>query len=164
MDFGIKEKVALVVGGSKGIGRAISKDLGREGCKVVVVAQKRDAIDETVAAIRAAGGTAMGLSGDMTNKESIVRVVADARAAFGEIEIGVFNTDVIAKARFEEATDETYLTSFQTYALAYAWFAQQLLPAMKERRWGRLVTAGSMAVRMPHREYPLIGSTVGRAA
>ena len=76
MDFGIKEKVALVVGGSKGIGRAISKDLGREGCKVVVVAQKRDAIDETVAAIRAAGGTAMGLSGDMTNKESIVRVVA----------------------------------------------------------------------------------------
>jgi 3-oxoacyl-[acyl-carrier protein] reductase len=164
MDLGIAGKVAVVVGGSKGIGRAISEELGREGCKVVVVAQKQDAIDDTVAAIRAAGGTAIGMSGNMTDKEAITRVIADTRKAFGEVDIGVFNTDLTTRARFEEATDETYLAAFQTYALAYAWFAQQVLSAMKDKRWGRLVTVGSMAVRMPHREYPLIGMNVGRAA
>ena len=128
MDLGIAGKAAIVVGGSKGIGQAISLELGREGCRVVVVAQQQDAIDETVAAIRTAGGTAIGMSGDMTDKEAIARVVADARAAFGDIDIGVFNTDAMGRARFEDATDDIYLTFFRTYALAYGWFAQQLLP------------------------------------
>ena len=52
MDLGLAGKVALVSGGSKGIGRAISEELGREGCRVVVTARGKEAVDETVSAIR----------------------------------------------------------------------------------------------------------------
>jgi 3-oxoacyl-[acyl-carrier protein] reductase len=164
MDFGIAGKVAVVAGGSRGIGRATAIDLGREGCKVVVVARSHGPIDETVAAIRAAGGTAMGISADLTDKDEIGHMLEQARAAFGPVEIGIFNTDGALRGRFEETTDEDFAEAYNTFALSYTWFMRQLLPQMKQKKWGRVVTIGSMSVKMPHREYPLILHNSARAA
>ncbi len=71
MDLGIAGKTALVSGGSKGIGRAISEGLAREGCRVVVTARGPEAVADTVEAIRAAGGTAAAVPGDFTKKDEI---------------------------------------------------------------------------------------------
>ena len=65
MDLGIKGRTALVLGGSKGIGRQIALDLADAGANVIVVARGQAAIDDTVAAIRASGGTASGISADL---------------------------------------------------------------------------------------------------
>ena len=56
MDLGLRDKVALVSGGSKGMGRAAAEELAREGARVLILARGQDAIDDTVAAIRAGGG------------------------------------------------------------------------------------------------------------
>ena len=100
MDLGIRDKVALVVGGTRGIGRAISTELGREGCKVVVAARRQDSLDETVAEIQAAGGQATGLSADLSILENYDRVFEHAKATFGAPDIAVFNMETPAPGRF----------------------------------------------------------------
>src|SRR3546814_3353433 len=66
MDLGIAGKVAIVTGGSHGIGRAVSEELGRNGCRVVVVARGQEQLDSTVDAIRSEGGEAIAVSADLT--------------------------------------------------------------------------------------------------
>jgi 3-oxoacyl-[acyl-carrier protein] reductase len=83
MDLGIAGKVALVTGGSKGIGRATSEELGRAGCRVVVAAREQQAIDDTVRSIRTSGGEAVGFSGDLTNVENYARAVARNSSSAG---------------------------------------------------------------------------------
>src|SRR6202044_2607509 len=77
MDLGINGKVALVTGGSKGIGRAISLELAAAGVKVAVVARERAAIDSTTAAITEQGGIAIGISADLSKLESYDAIVAE---------------------------------------------------------------------------------------
>ncbi|MFA5548820.1 MAG: SDR family NAD(P)-dependent oxidoreductase, partial [Porticoccaceae bacterium] len=77
MDLGITGRIALVTGGSHGIGRAISLDLARNGCRVVVVARKQQWLDETVKAIRDEGGEAIAVSADLLDLSSYPRMVAE---------------------------------------------------------------------------------------
>src|SRR5271169_6752665 len=70
MDLGITGKVALVTGGSHGMGRSISEELGRNGCKVVVVARGREQLDRTVKAITDEGGEAIAVSADLSSFDS----------------------------------------------------------------------------------------------
>src|ERR1700744_1826638 len=90
MDLGITGKVALVTGGSHGIGRAISEELGRNGCRVVVVARGREQIDETLEAIRRDGGTASGVTADLTQLDSYPQMAEAAHAAFDWPDIAIY--------------------------------------------------------------------------
>src|SRR3546814_15828070 len=75
MDLGITGKVAVVTGGSHGMGRAVAEELGRNGCRVVVVARGQQRLDETVEAIRREGGQAVAVSADITRLESFPLIV-----------------------------------------------------------------------------------------
>ena len=164
MDFGIAGKVALVSGGSKGMGRATAEDLGREGCKVIVTARGAEAVDETVAAIRAAGGTAIGVCGDFTRKDEIERICAQGKAAFGPIDIGVFNVYGPQSGRYDEVTDEALLQAYNDMVMALHWMTQALIPDMKAKRWGRLVNINSISSKEVHRALPLFTANLTRVA
>ena len=129
MDFGIAGKVALVSGGSKGIGRAISEELGREGCRVVVAARGKEAVDETVEAITRAGGTAVGVPADFTKQGEIARAVAAAREAFGPPEIAVLNTYGPVVDGFDNATDEDFLRAYNDMVMSQVWLVREVVPA-----------------------------------
>jgi 3-oxoacyl-[acyl-carrier protein] reductase len=162
MDFGLNGKVALVSGGSKGIGRAISEELGREGCRVVVTARGKEAVDETVSAIQIAGGTAVGVPADFTVKADIERVVSEAHAAFGPVEIAVFNVYGPNDGHFDDSTDEAFEKAYNDMVMALVWMTRAVAPDMKTAGWGRLVTIGSICAKEPHRDLPLLTANVTR--
>src|SRR3546814_14379217 len=80
MDLGIAGKVAIVTGGSHGIGRAVSEELGRNGCRVVVVARGQEQLDSTVDAIGSEGGEAIAVSADITAFDCFPRMVDETRS------------------------------------------------------------------------------------
>lgn len=162
MDFGIRGKVALSGGGSKGIGRAISEELAREGCRVVVAARGIEAVDETVAAIRAAGGEAAGVSTDMTKKDGIARAVAFAAETYGEPDIVIGNVYGPTHGRWDETEDDDFLAAYQDIVMSEVYLCRAVIPAMKRKGWGRIVTVNSICSKEPHRKLPLVTANVTR--
>jgi len=164
MDLGIAGKVALVSGGSKGMGRATSIELAREGCKVVVTARGNDAVDSTVAEIRAVGGTAVGITGDFTKRDEIERIVTEARSQLGPIEIAVFNVYGPQSGRYDEVDDAALLSAYNDMVMALHWMSRAVLPDMKAAGFGRLVNINSIGSKEVHRALPLFTANLSRVA
>lgn len=162
VDFGIRDKVALVSGGSKGIGRATAEELGHEGCRVIVTARGKEAVDETVSTIREAGGTAVGITGDFTKKDDIRRIVEEGRQMLGPVDIAVFNVYGPTTGRYEELDDGAFNDAYNDMVIALHWMTSAVLPDMKARGWGRLVTINSISSKEVHRTLPLFTANVTR--
>jgi 3-oxoacyl-[acyl-carrier protein] reductase len=151
MDLGIAGKVAVVTAGTHGMGRAIADELGRNGCRVVVVARGRAGLDQTVEAIRRGGGEAVGVCADLTRLESYPYIVEQAVAAFGSPDIGIFAPVAPPAGAFDDFSDEDFDRSYTYIVKAFAHFARAMVPGMKARGWGRIVTVGSGAAKSPAR-------------
>ena len=151
MDLGIAGRVAVVTGGSRGIGRAISEELGRNGCRVVVVARDGDQIDDTVNVIRREGGTAIGVSADITDHNSFPEIVKQSIAAFDVPDIAIYSPVAPPSGGFADFTDEDFDQAYHSVVKGFAHFARAFTPGMREKRWGRIVTIGSGHGRLPAR-------------
>jgi 3-oxoacyl-[acyl-carrier protein] reductase len=155
MDLGIAGKVALVTGGSGGIGRQISEELGRNGCRVVVVARGREQLDRTVETIEKEGGTAVGVSADITSFESFPYIVEKAKAAFGAPDIAIFSPVAPPSGASSEFEDADFDKAYAFVVKSFNHFARAVAPGMKANRWGRIVTIGSGHARLPARRATL---------
>jgi 3-oxoacyl-[acyl-carrier protein] reductase len=162
MDFGIRGKVAISSGGSKGMGRAVSEDLAREGCRVVVAARGHEAVDEVVAGIRASGGEAVPAYVDMASKDGIEEAVGIARAAFGDPQIVVGNVYGPQHGRFDDTSDEDFRQAYEQMVMSQVHLVRAVTPAMKRQGWGRIVLIGSNSSKEPHRELPLVTANITR--
>src|SRR5438105_4530312 len=111
MDLQISKKIALVLGGSRGNGRAVAEELAREGCKVVIVARNPDTIGRTVAEIAANGGDVGGIVGDITDKNRLDAMFSEVRDAHGAPDILIYNNSGPPNPSFDEATDDDYLVA-----------------------------------------------------
>src|SRR3954468_21417036 len=144
MDFGIAGKVALVVGGSKGIGLESARMLAAEGCRVAIVARTQKHIDFAVSGINGDGGDAVGISADMTKQAEIERSVAETTKAFGPPLIVITQADFHVRGFFDEVTQyEDYVDSYRAYTMAQVYMLHAVVPAMKAAGWGRYVHIGS---------------------
>ncbi len=164
MDFGIAGKVALSSGGSKGMGREVSIDLAREGCKVVVCARGKEAVDDTVATIRDAGGEAVPAYVDMATKDGIDEAVRIAEENWGSPDIAVGNVYGPRHGRWEETSDEDFREAYEQMLMSQVYLLRAVTPAMKEKGWGRIVLIGSISSKQPHKELPLVTANVTRTA
>jgi 3-oxoacyl-[acyl-carrier protein] reductase len=157
MDLGIAGRVALVSGGSHGIGRAIAEELGRNGCRVVVVARGQEQLDRTVDAIKRQGGEAVAVSADITSFDSFPRIVEQARSVFDVPEIAVYAPVAPPPGSFDDFNDADFDRAYDNVVKGFAHFARAVVPGMKAKRWGRIVTIGSGAAKVPTRRSVLPG-------
>jgi 3-oxoacyl-[acyl-carrier protein] reductase len=159
MDLGLSNKIAIVAGGSRGCGRGIAEELAKEGAAVVVTGRDQATVDATVAHIGANGGKALGVVADMLLQADAVRIVAEARKAFGDPDILVVNPPGPNRVRgFEETSDEEFRAANEHWVMSLVFLARQVLPAMKAKRWGRIVDIASIGVKTPHLEDPMYTS------
>ena len=162
MDFGLKDRIAVSSGGSKGMGRAISEELAREGCRVVVAARGAEAVADTVDTIRAAGGQAIGVRADMATKTGVAAARDAACAAYGDPEIVIGNVYGPTHGRFEDTKDEDFQAAYDSMVMSQVHLLRTFTPAMKARGWGRVVLINSIASKEPHNEFPLVSANVTR--
>lgn len=159
MDLGLKGKVAIVAGGSRGCGRGIVEELAREGASVVLSGRNREAVQSTVAHVQALGGSAHGVVADMLLKADAGRIVSEARTTFGDPDILVVNPPGPNRVRgFDATSDEEFRSANEHWVMSLVFLAREVLPAMKSRRWGRIVDIASIGVKTPHLDDPMYTS------
>ena len=145
MDLGLKDRVALVTGASKGIGRGIAAGLAAEGARVALASRSKERIEAAAAEV---GGR--GYVFDSGDLDAVPEVIERVQQDLGPIEIYVANTggppagpDPLGFTR------EQWEAAHRTLVLSPMAFIERLLPGMRERGFGRVVAIGSIAVREP---------------
>lgn len=155
MDYRIEGRVALVVGGSKGIGLEVARGLAAEGARVAVVARTPAPIDAAVAGIVAEGGEAIGVPSDMSTRDGIGAAVEEVRERLGPPLIVVTQADFHVRGFFAEVTDpEAYVESYRTYTLSQVHMLHAVLHGMQDAGWGRYVHIGSATAKEPQNKPP----------
>ncbi|MDP6041187.1 MAG: SDR family oxidoreductase [Candidatus Latescibacteria bacterium] len=151
MDLGLKDRRAIVTGGSQGIGRACALALAREGVRVCIVARTQEKLDAVVAEINEAGGEGHSVSVDLTRQESCEQVVKETVEAFGGVDILVNNVGAAKNADILELNVEQISEALQLKSYSYLRMAQLVIPHMKENGWGRIVNIAGGAGTSPTR-------------
>ena len=141
----LKNKVAVVTGASKGIGAGIAKSLAAEGAAVVVnYASSKEGADRVVAEIVGKGGEAIAVQGDVANASDVQRIFADAKKAFGRLDVLVNNAGVYQFAPLAEITEEQFHRQFNTNVLGLILATQEAVKFFGAEG-GSIINIGSTA-------------------
>ena len=149
MDLGLAGKVAVVTASSKGLGRAVAEELAAEGAKVVICARGEEALRMAAAAMRAQGADVLDVVADVSDSADAKRVIYSAIDHFGKVDILVNNTGGPPSGQFDSLTPEMWDTAAQILLKSVVEMTRLVLPAMKERRWGRILNVTSVAAKQP---------------
>jgi NAD(P)-dependent dehydrogenase (short-subunit alcohol dehydrogenase family) len=153
MDLGLRGKVALVTGGSKGIGRGIAETLIGEGCHVAICARGAELQQATAELAKQAmvGARATGVHADMTVDADRQALVEGTLREFGAVDILVNNAAAVGAARtIDGAPVEEWRKTFELNVFAAVHMVQLVLPGMRERGWGRIINISSENGTQPY--------------
>ncbi|HLP22483.1 MAG TPA: SDR family oxidoreductase [Microbacteriaceae bacterium] len=140
MELGIRGKVALVLGASGGLGGGAARALAAEGVVVVCAGRDRGRLDGIVAEIVHAGGVAHAVQLDLADRSRIDAVVTDIEERIGGIDILVNVSGGPAPSGVAAQPLDTWTEQFNSMVLAIIALTDRVLPGMRERRWGRIIT------------------------
>jgi 3-oxoacyl-[acyl-carrier protein] reductase len=150
MDLGIKGKVAVVCGGSSGIGKATAMSLAREGAKVALCARNPKTLEAAAADIRQAfKAEVFYQSTDVTDANGVEAFLEETHHKLGCPDILVNNAGGPPPGNFQSTPPNAYETAHRLTLASAVSFSRQVLPHMQKRRWGRIVTITSMSVKQP---------------
>jgi 3-oxoacyl-[acyl-carrier protein] reductase len=154
VELELKDKVALVTGASRGIGRAIALALAREGAQVALCSRKAGDLDAAAARIReATGGQPLCVPGDLSTLAGVEAAVTATRNRFHRIDILVNNAGAIRGGGFLEIPDAQWLDDWSLKLMGYIRMARAVFPIMKAQGGGRIVNVTGAAARNPTATY-----------
>jgi 3-hydroxybutyrate dehydrogenase len=143
----LADRVALVTGGGRGIGRAIALAFAREGASVAVVARTAAEVEAVAAEVRAQGRKAVALPGDVTDSARVESVARAAAEALGPIQILVNNAGLAVSAKVLDTDDALWERHLRVNLTGAFYMSRAVLPGMLAARWGRIVNIASTAAR-----------------
>ena len=158
MDLGLKDKVALVTGGSSGIGLAIAAKLAAEGCKVAIAGRQKAKLDAATVEIPGAHGFACGVS----EPAQVSRLVDQVIAAFDRIDIVVSNAGTHLPGRLEDVETGALARHIETKVLGAWELAKRVAPYMRRQGGGRFIVIIGQAGKVPQANG--IASAISNAA
>jgi NAD(P)-dependent dehydrogenase (short-subunit alcohol dehydrogenase family) len=149
MDLGLKDRVALVTGGSSGIGKACAIELAREGSKVFIVARDPGRLKEAATDIAAIGVSVASASADLSTAEGCRRAFDACVRAFGHADVLINCAGAARQANVLNLETELIDEALELKLYGYLRMAQLVIPGMRERRWGRIVNIAGAAGASP---------------
>lgn len=162
MDLGIKGKVALVTGGSQGIGKGVALKLAAEGAIVVIAARGQTSLDEVADRIKHQGGQALAIAADVSKAGDCQKLIQQIREKFGRLDILVNNAGTSATGEFETVTDQAWQDDFDLKLFAAIRLSRMAIPLMKKYGWGRIINMTNIGAKEPRAKSA--PTTVTRAA
>jgi 3-oxoacyl-[acyl-carrier protein] reductase len=146
MDLGLRDRVCVITGASRGIGRATAVALAAEGAALLLVGRNEEALAETAGAV---GGRAETLALDVTDTDAGDRVLEACQSRYDRIDALVNNAGTSAVRPLEELTDEEWQEQWELHVMAPMRLMRAAAPAMAEQGWGRIVNVCSSSGKRP---------------
>ncbi len=141
-------KIALVTGGSRGIGRAIALALAEAGCDVAVnYLNSREQANEVVKQIAALGHKAIAIQADVSKDEEVRRLISDVDAQLGQVDILINNAGINPIKPLDELGLDDWNQVISANLTSAFLVAQAVVPGMRRRKWGRLIMLSSVAAQ-----------------
>jgi 3-oxoacyl-[acyl-carrier protein] reductase len=160
MDLGLRDRVVLISGAHRGTGAGTARVFAAEGARVAVHGHEPGQADAVADGIRAAGGIAVAVDGDLHTEEGAARVVAMTEAALGPVSVLVNNYGAPVDSSWDTPAGE-WVRGWEVNLLTAVRLTQRVLPGMKARRWGRIVFLGTVGTDRPGDRNPDYYGTKG---
>ena len=160
MDLELKDKVAIVGGASKGLGRACAQVLAEEGAKLTICSRTKEDLDKAAAEIHeTTGADVFVFAGDLDKHETIKDLVAATVEKYGQLDVMVNNSGGPPLARSATATEEQWATAVQRSLLFFARMCRESIPHLKNQGGGRIINILASTVYQPIDNLALSGAT-----
>jgi 3-oxoacyl-[acyl-carrier protein] reductase len=145
----LKNKVVLITGASTGIGAAAARAFAEQGSKVVVhYNASKEAAEKVAREVKSAGGEALLVGGDVTKSANIKRIVADALAGFGRIDVLVNNAGgLVQRTKIEDYSEDFLHQVLDLNVIQVAMFMHEVVPTMRKQGGGNIINVSSIAAR-----------------
>ncbi len=160
MDLGLNEKVSVVTGASRGIGKAIALALAREGSHVAIGARSDEDLEQVAEQCEEQGVRALPVRCDLSTREGVSTFISQTLEAYETVHVLVNNVGGIGEfAPFEELKDEDWMDLYELNVMSMVRAIRGVLPVMKEQQWGRIINISSESGSQPDPEMPHYNAT-----
>jgi 3-oxoacyl-[acyl-carrier protein] reductase len=150
VELGLTDRVAIVTGSSRGIGKAIALGLAQEHAKITICAREEKQLRATEEEIkRLTGSDVLALKADVKDKNDVKRLVSDTITKYGRIDILVANTGGPLPVPFTATTEDQWKDAYNQLFASVLNLCWEVIPHMQQRRWGRIITMTSIAAKQP---------------
>ena len=148
----LRDKIVLVTGGSGGVGRALAEAFAAQGCRVAITARDSARLTATAEAMARNGAQVLALPCDISRREQVRRLEEEVTARWGAVQILINNAGVARAVNFSDMSDDLWDQTLETNLTGAYNCCKVFLPAMTDRKWGRIINIASTAAKVgyPH--------------